>query len=199
MSLDKPITIVVGVCGGIAAYKSCEILRELAQKNCAVHVMMTKSACQFITPLTLQTLSKNPVATDLFSLTEESQIGHIRLADKADLVLIAPATANILAKAAHGICDDIISTVLLATKSAVVFAPSMNVNMYNNPVTQENIHKLKNRGCYFIDPEPGPLACGWEGTGRLANPQKIVEMLLTLNSAKQNTKDFSTHPYNETT
>lgn len=172
--------ITLGICGGIAAYKACEIVRQLIKDNFSVHVMMTENAQKFVAPLTLQTLSQNPVATHLFDLTEESQIGHIRLADEPDVILIAPATANVIAKVTHGICDDLVTTVLLATKAKIVMAPSMNVNMYKNPATQENMEKLKNRGFYFIDPEEGELACGWMGEGRLAEPQKIVDMIKKL-------------------
>lgn len=178
--MNKQKKITLGICGGIAAYKTCEIVRQLVKEDFSVHVMMTENSQKFITALTLQTLSGNPVATDLFDLTEESQIGHIRLADEPDMILIAPASANVIAKAAHGICDDLLTTVLLATKAKVVMAPSMNVNMYKNPATQENIAKLKNRGFYFIDPEEGELACGWIGEGRLAEPQKIVGMIKKL-------------------
>ena len=129
MSNLKDKTVVLGVSGGIAAYKAAEIIRLLVQRGAKVRVMMTRNAREFITPLTLQTLSQNPVATDTFSLTEESQIGHIRLADSADVVLIAPASADVIAKAAVGIADDIVTTVLLATQAKVAFAPAMNVHM----------------------------------------------------------------------
>lgn len=172
--MTKAKTIILGVCGGIAAYKACEIARLLIKSGHTVHVMMTKAATQFITPLTFQALTGNPVASDLFSLTQESEIGHIQLADKADLMLIAPATADMLAKAAHGFCDDIVSTVLLATRAPIVFAPSMNVNMFENPITQENIAKLRKLGRTIIEPDSGFLACGWEGKGRLAEPEVIV-------------------------
>src|SRR6516162_3936108 len=135
-------TVVLGVGGGIAAYKAAEITRLLVQRDAKVRVMMTRNAREFITPLTLQTLSQNPVATDTFSLTEESQIGHIRLADAADLVLIAPATADLIAKAAVGIADDIVTTVLLAAQCPIAFAPSMNLHMYGHPALKENLAKL---------------------------------------------------------
>jgi len=172
--MTKQKKIVLGVTGGIACYKACEILRLLTKSGHDVNVMMSTGAQKFVTPLTFQTLSGHSVATDLFNLTQESEIGHITLADSADLILIAPATANILAKAAHGICDDLISTVLLATKAPIVFAPSMNVNMYENPITQENISTLKKQGRHIVDPDKGELACGWEGKGRLAEPESIV-------------------------
>ena len=177
MSLLKDKTIVLGVTGGIAAYKAAEITRLLVQQGAKVRVMMTRNAREFITPLTLQTLSQNPVATDTFSLTEESEIGHIRLADSADAVLIAPATADVIAKAAAGIADDIVSTVLLATQAKVAFAPAMNVHMYAHPAVQENLATLKRRGVTIIEPGEGELACGYEGKGRLEEPAVIVEQL----------------------
>jgi phosphopantothenoylcysteine decarboxylase/phosphopantothenate--cysteine ligase len=178
--MTKTKTILLGVCGGIAAYKACEIARLLIKSGHSVHVMMTKAATEFVTPLTFQALTGNPVATDLFSLTQESQIGHIQLADKADVVLIAPATANMLAKAAYGLCDDIVSTVLLATKAPIIFAPSMNVNMFENPITQENMTKLRKLGNTMIEPDSGFLACGWEGKGRLAEPEVIIKAVHVL-------------------
>ncbi len=177
MSRLKDKTIVLGVTGGIAAYKAAEITRMLVQRDAKVRVMMTPNAREFITPLTLQALSQNPVATDTFSLTEESQIGHIRLADAADLVLIAPATADVIAKAAAGIADDIVTTVLLATQAKVAFAPAMNVHMYAHPAVQENLARLRARGVTIIEPGEGELACGYEGKGRLADPAAIVEEL----------------------
>jgi len=170
-------TVVLGVGGGIAAYKAAEITRLLVQRGATVRVMMTANAREFITPLTLQTLSQNPVATDTFSLTQESQIGHIRLADAADLILIAPATADLIAKAAVGIADDIVTTVLLATRAKVAFAPAMNVHMYGHPTVQGNLATLRSRGIAIIEPGEGDLACGYQGKGRLEDPSVIVEEL----------------------
>jgi phosphopantothenoylcysteine decarboxylase / phosphopantothenate---cysteine ligase len=136
---------------------------------------MTANAQQFVTPLSFQTLSGNPVATETFSLTQESEIGHIRLADTADTILIAPATANVIAKLAYGIADDLLTTVLLATTAPVLIAPAMNVHMYAHPVVQENMRKLTSLGYRFIEPAEGFLACGYEGKGRLADPEDIVE------------------------
>jgi phosphopantothenoylcysteine decarboxylase/phosphopantothenate--cysteine ligase len=170
-------TVVLGVGGGIAAYKAAEITRLLVQRGAKVRVMMTPNAREFITPLTLQTLSQNAVATDTFSLTQESQIGHIRLADAADLILIAPATADLIAKAAVGIADDIVTTVLLATRAKVAFAPAMNVHMYAHPTVQGNLATLRSRGVSIIEPGEGDLACGYEGKGRLEDPAIIVEEL----------------------
>jgi len=144
------------------------------QRGAKVRVMMTRNAQEFITPLTLQTLAQSPVATDTFSLTQESEIGHIRLADSADAVLIAPATANVIAKAAAGIADDIVTTVLLATQAPVAFAPAMNVHMYAHPTVVENLGKLRARGATIIDPAEGELACGYEGKGRLPDTAIII-------------------------
>ena len=170
-------SIVLGVCGGIAAYKACELVRLLVEAGARVHVMMSRGGQEFVRPLTFQTLSGNPVHTELFDLTQEQEIGHIALADQADAVIIAPATANMLAKLAHGQADDIISTVLLATKAPVLIAPSMNVNMWDHFQTQANLKRLNEIGYHLLDPEAGYLACGWEGKGRLPDPEKIVARL----------------------
>jgi len=177
MSLLRDKTIVVGVSGGIAAYKAAELIRLLVGQGARVRVMMTRNATEFITPLTLQALSANPVATETFSLTQESEIGHIRLADSADAILIAPTTANVIAKAAAGIADDIVTTVLLAARCPVAFAPAMNVHMYEHPSVKENLAKLAERGATIIAPGVGDLACGYTGAGRLLEPALIVEEL----------------------
>lgn len=174
---DSAKNLVLGVTGGIAAYKACELARLMIKGGHNVNVMMTKAACEFVTPLTFQALTGQPVATSLFDLTQESEIGHIRLADEADAIVIAPATADFIAKAAHGLADNIVNTVLLASKAKVFVAPSMNVNMYENPLTQKNIQILKELGYQIIDPEEGELACGWQGIGRLADPQRIFEQV----------------------
>jgi phosphopantothenoylcysteine decarboxylase/phosphopantothenate--cysteine ligase len=171
-------TVVVGLTGGIACYKACDIVRQLGAAGAAVRVIMTAGAREFVTPLTLQTLSGHPVATDTFDLGQESQIGHIRLADAADVVLVAPATANLLAKAAGGIADDLLTTVLLATRAPLVLAPAMNVHMWEHPAVQENLATLVRRGARVIGPAVGKLACGYEGTGRLAEPPDVVEEVL---------------------
>jgi phosphopantothenoylcysteine decarboxylase / phosphopantothenate---cysteine ligase len=168
-------TIVVGVTGGIAAYKAAEVVRLLVQKGAAVRVIMTAGACQFITPLTLQTLSNHPVSTSLFDLTQESEIGHIRLADGADAVLVAPATANLVGKLAHGLADDLLSTVLLATRAPLLVAPAMNVHMFENAAVQGNLQLIAERGARVIAPAVGSLACGYEGAGRLPDPAVLVE------------------------
>lgn len=168
-------TVVVAVSGGIAAYKACELVRLLVQREAAVQVVMTAHAREFVTPLTLQTLSGRPVATDTFDLTQESEIGHIKLADQADAIVIAPATANVLAKMAHGLADDLLSTVLLATRAPIVVAPAMNVHMWEHPATRANLAVLQQRGVRVVGPGSGSLACGYEGPGRLAEPSDIVE------------------------
>jgi phosphopantothenoylcysteine decarboxylase/phosphopantothenate--cysteine ligase len=172
--------IVLGVTGGIAAYKAAELVRELVRAEAEVYVVMTKGAQAFVTPLTFQTLSGNKVTTELFSLIEESEIGHISLADRADVLVIAPATANIIGKIASGIADDMLTTIVMATQAPVLLAPAMNVHMWENTVCQENIRKLRSRGYHFIDPEAGELACGYEGKGRLAEVPAIVEKIRTL-------------------
>ena len=179
--------MVLGVTGGIAAYKAAELVRELVKEEAEVHVVMTRSGQAFITPLSFQTLSGNPVTTELFNLIAESEIGHIALADRADLLAIAPATANIIGKIAAGIADDMLTTIVLATQAPVLMAPAMNVHMWENKIFQENIQKLRSHGFHFIDPDAGELACGYEGKGRLAEIPAIVEEIRSLLSPK----DFS--------
>jgi phosphopantothenoylcysteine decarboxylase/phosphopantothenate--cysteine ligase len=171
----KEKNILLGVCGGIAAYKTCEILRRLTDLGAQVHVVMTKAAREFISPLTFQSLSRNPVHTDLFNLTEESEISHIALAEQADLVLISPVTANLIAKLAYGLADDLLSTLILVTQAPVLLAPSMNDHMWGKEVVKQNIQILKKRGFKIIEPGKGYLACGSYGKGRLAEPEIIVE------------------------
>jgi phosphopantothenoylcysteine decarboxylase/phosphopantothenate--cysteine ligase len=167
-------TIVVGVSGGIACYKAAELVRLLRTGGARVRVVMTRHAQEFITPLTLQTLAGEPVSTELFDLTQESEIGHIRLADGADALVVAPATANVIGKLAAGIADDLLTTVLLATRAPVLIAPSMNVNMFENPLVQANLERLGQLGRRIVAPGVGYLACGYEGAGRLADPEVIV-------------------------
>ncbi|MEJ5347138.1 MAG: bifunctional phosphopantothenoylcysteine decarboxylase/phosphopantothenate--cysteine ligase CoaBC [Desulfosoma sp.] len=168
-------TVLLGVTGGIAAYKAAELGRLLVKEGAAVQVVMTRAAQQFITPLTLQVLSGRPVLTDLFDLGMESEIGHIHAARSADVVLLAPATANILAKMACGIADDYLTTVLLATEAPVIVCPAMNHKMYTHPATQDNLAVLRRRGVWVVEPESGALACGEEGPGRLADLSIILE------------------------
>ncbi|NJD63061.1 MAG: bifunctional phosphopantothenoylcysteine decarboxylase/phosphopantothenate--cysteine ligase CoaBC [Deltaproteobacteria bacterium] len=176
--------VLLGVTGGIAAYKACEIVRELRKKQANVHVVLTASGAQFLTPLTLQTLSKNPVATDLFNLISESEIGHISLAQRAHLLLIAPATANIIGKIRAGIADDMLSTVVMASNAPVLIAPAMNSQMVASAAVRENIEVLRGRGFHFVEPDAGELACGTVGPGRLADVEKILEMARILLTEK---------------
>jgi phosphopantothenoylcysteine decarboxylase/phosphopantothenate--cysteine ligase len=176
--------VILGITGGIAAYKAVELLRLLTKAGADVHVIMTRSAQEFVTPLTFQTLSANPVHTDLFNLIAEQEIGHISLADRADLFLIAPATANCIGKIAGGIADDMLGTTVMATKAPVLIAPAMNVNMFTNPIYRMNERKLRRLGYLFVAPEKGALACGWEGEGKLAAPEVIFEAALAALTAK---------------
>jgi phosphopantothenoylcysteine decarboxylase/phosphopantothenate--cysteine ligase len=171
--------LVLGVTGGIAAYKAAELCRLFVKSGATVRVVMTRAATQFITPLTLQTLSGHPVARSLFDPAEESQIGHIRLADECDLVVIAPATADAIARFAAGLADDLLAAVVLASRAPVLLAPAMNVNMWENPLTQANLGRLlgpDGAGRFqTVGPDRGALACGWVGAGRLIEPEEILE------------------------
>ncbi|TYZ25020.1 bifunctional phosphopantothenoylcysteine decarboxylase/phosphopantothenate--cysteine ligase CoaBC [Selenomonas ruminis] len=166
--------IVLGVTGGIAAYKAVEIVSRLRKAGAEVHVIMTKESTQFVTELTFREISGQPVVSDMWEKVTHFNVEHIALAQLADLMLIAPATANIIAKAAVGIADDMLSTTILATKAPVYMAPAMNTNMYENPITQRNIAELKSRGFHIIEPAAGHLACGTSGKGRLPEPVDIV-------------------------
>jgi phosphopantothenoylcysteine decarboxylase/phosphopantothenate--cysteine ligase len=170
-------TIVLGVSGGIACYKAAELVRALVKEGAEVRVVMTRAAQEFITPLTLQTLSGHPVSTDTFDLTQESEIGHIRLAGSAEVLVVAPATANIVAKLAHGIADDLLTTVALATRAPIIVAPAMNVNMFRNAAVQANLARLRQLGMRIVDPEEGFLACGYEGEGRLASEAVLLDAI----------------------
>jgi len=167
-------TIVLGITGGIAAYKAADLASKLTQAGAGVEVIMTESATKFITPLTLRSLTSRPVVTDMFELASEFSIEHVALAEAADIVVIAPATANIIAKLAAGIADDMLSCTVLATEAPVVVAPAMNVNMFQNSITQDNLAKLKDRGFTILGPEYGRLASGKMGLGRLAEVEKII-------------------------
>jgi len=180
----KDREIVLGVTGGIAAYKAAELLRLLVKEDSNVRVIMTKNSQEFIAPLTFRTLSGFPVFTEMFKLTEESKITHISLADRAEVLVVAPATANIIGKIAGGIADDLLSTVVLATNAPVLICPAMNVNMYDNAVIKGNIEKLTALGYHFLKPGLGELACGYEGKGRLAEVEDIVEEVKTILSRK---------------
>ena len=171
-------TVVLGVTGCIGAYKACEVLRELQKRDVDVQVVMTEAATRFVSPLTFEALSRHAVFTDQFALGEQSDIRHISLADAADLLLVAPATANSLAKFARGIADDALSTLYTATTAPVVVAPAMNVNMFDHPAVTENLEILRSRGVRIVEPGAGYLACGWLGKGRLAEVPEIVEAAL---------------------
>jgi phosphopantothenoylcysteine decarboxylase/phosphopantothenate--cysteine ligase len=173
-------TIILGVTGGIAAYKAVELLRLLTRAGASVHVVMTKAATEFVAPLTFQTLSGNPVHCELFNLIAEQEIGHISLADRADLFLIAPATANVIGKLANGIADDLLTTTVMATKAQILLAPAMNCNMYANPIYRENEEKLSRHGYHFVEPVKGMLACGWEGDGKMQEPNLILEAVVSI-------------------
>lgn len=166
--------IVLGVSGGIAAYKSCTLVREFVKRGANVDVVMTANATQFVTPLTMETLSNNPVSVDMFATHDHRDVEHVSLAKKADLFVVAPATANVVGKYANGIADDMLTTTLMATTAPVVICPAMNVNMYNSAAYRSNVATLKKRGVYFVDAESGFLACGDVGQGRLAEPKEIV-------------------------
>ena len=182
--------VVMGVTGGIAVYKALDVISALRKKDIEVHVIMTESATKFVNPLTFQSISQNMVVTDMFAEPKAWEIQHISLAQKADLMLIAPATANIIGKVANGISDDMLSTTIMAaSKAKVIFAPAMNTHMYQNRIVQGNIEKLKSYGYEFIEPASGRLACGDIGIGKLADVNTIVERVLTeLNDKEQDLK-----------
>ncbi|HVY69645.1 MAG TPA: flavoprotein [Verrucomicrobiae bacterium] len=181
MSTPAP-NIVLGVTGSIAAYKAADLTSRLAKRGCAVNVVMTADAQRFITPLAFKTLSRRPVVTDLYDEDEGWKPTHIRLADEASLLLIAPATANILAKMAHGLADDALTCIALALapQARVLIAPAMNGKMWLHPATRQNVAVLKERGVEFIGPEEGMLSCGYEGVGRLWDVEKIAARALEL-------------------
>lgn len=170
--------VVLGVTGGIAVYKAADIVSRLRKLCINVNVIMTKSAQEFVQPMTFQSLSQNYVVTDMFDEPKTWDVEHISLAQKADVFLIAPATANVIGKIANGIADDMLTTTIMATKAPVLIAPAMNTNMYENPIVQDNIRKLEARGYRFIEPASGRLACGDYGQGKLADPERIVEEVL---------------------
>ena len=176
--VNKKTCIVLGVTGGIAAYKACELLRLLQKAGMDVYVVMTKHACQFVAPLTFETLSGHPVAVDTFERPATWEVEHIALAKRADLFLIAPATANIIGKMACGIADDMLSTTVMATRAPVMIAPAMNTGMWENPATQQNIATLKARGVHVVTPATGHLACGDCGAGKLEDVAVIAQRAL---------------------
>lgn len=176
----KNKNIVIGITGGIACYKTCEIISYLVREGANVDVIMTKNATEFITPLTIETLSKNKVVIDMFEKKEHIEVEHISLARKADLILVVPATANIIGKVANGIADDMLSTTIMATTANVIFAPAMNNEMYNNIIVQDNIQKLKKYNYKFIEPVIGNLACGYKAIGKLAQKETIINTIKSI-------------------
>ena len=184
MSLEGK-NVVLGVTGGIAAYKACELCSRLRKSGAQVYVIMTKNACEFVAPLTFETLSNHPVVTDTFKRPDTWEVEHVALAKRADLFVIAPATANIMAKMACGIADDMLSTTVLATRAPVLIAPAMNTGMWDHIATRENAETLKRRGVHFIGPEGGFLACGDNGAGRMSEAKDIFEAAEKILSAAQ--------------
>lgn len=173
----KDKKIMLGVTGGIAVYKACDLTSQLTQQGADVRVVMTKSATEFVSPLTFQALSRNPVYTDVFDEKDPNKIAHIDVADWVDIAIIAPATANVISKMAHGIADDMLSATLLATRAEIYIAPAMNVHMYANKAVVENMEKLVSWGYHFIEPGDGYLACGYVGKGRLEEPKEIISVI----------------------
>ncbi len=180
--------VVLGVTGGIAAYKAAEVVSRLGKAGVEVYCIMTRHAQEFLTPLTLETLSKHPVVTDMFRRDTPWEVEHIALAQRADVFAIAPATANILAKMANGIADDMLSTTVMATRAPIVLAPAMNTGMWEHPATQRNMETLLDRGCRQVGPGAGLLACGDVGAGRMAEPAEIVDAIL---AELEQTRDLS--------
>ncbi|MEX1120018.1 MAG: flavoprotein [Terrimicrobiaceae bacterium] len=172
--MSQPRTIILGVSGSIAAYKAADLTSRLTKRGHSVFVVMTHHATEFVAPLTFQVLSRNPVTTGIFDEKESWHPGHIALADRADLLLIAPATANVIAKLAHGIADDALTSIALATAAPLLIAPAMNGKMWQHAATLQNVNTLSSRGAEFIGPEEGLLACGYEGLGRLWNVEAIA-------------------------
>lgn len=173
----KDKNIILGVTGGIAAYKCVDLVSRLRKQGANVHVILTKGAQNFVTETAMREISGNPVVISMWQEIQQYDVEHIALAQLADVVLVAPATANVIAKCACGMADDMLTTTLLATKAPVFFAPAMNTNMYENSITQQNLHTLQERGCHIIDPAAGHLACGTSGVGRMPEPQELVEIL----------------------
>lgn len=178
--MAKAREIVLGVTGSVAIYKACELVRRLRERSCNVSVVMTAEAQRFIQPVLFQTLSGNKVYTDMFSPAGEWDVEHISLAEKAQTIVVAPATANIIGKIASGICDDLLTCVICASKAPVVICPAMNENMYRNRIVQDNCRKLRALGYAFVEPKKGQLACGKIGVGCLAEVDIIVKAISTL-------------------
>ena len=190
----KGTELIVAVCGGIAAYKVADLVSKLVQAGAGVTVCMTDEAQKFVTPLTFEALSGRPVRRGAFELVESSDPQHIALTERADLMLVAPATANIIAKVAHGLCDDLVSLMVCAAACPVVFAPAMNNRMWDNPITQQNVTKLAGLGYRFIGPEEGWLACRNVGAGRLSEPQRVLDEMVKLLTSSSERKDSQALP-----
>ena len=185
MKMNNNLKILLIVSGGIAAYKSLELIRILKKNNIKVQVVLTKGGAEFVTPLSIAALSEEKVYQELFSLKNETEMGHIQLSRESDLILVAPASANIIAHTAAGIANDLATTILLASNKPIVFAPSMNVEMWNNSITQKNVKFLKNNNYKFIGPESGDLACGEEGDGRMSEPKTIYKYINSMFKKKK--------------
>jgi phosphopantothenoylcysteine synthetase/decarboxylase len=178
---DKSILLIIG--GGIAAYKALELIRTLKKRGIASRCILTRAGSEFVTPLSVSALSGDKVYGELFNLTDEAEMGHIELSRSADLVVVAPATADLMAKAANGLANDLASTTLLATDKPVLMAPAMNVRMWEHPATQRNLATLKGDGVHFVGPDEGEMACGEFGPGRLAEPEAIADAVMSLLNA----------------
>lgn len=181
--------VALGVTGGISAYKAIEVMRGLQKLGIDVQVLMTRNAARMVTPLTFQAISGFPVITDMWAESDDPEIKHIQIAQSVDLLIVAPATANVLAKFANGIADDFLTTVYISSTAPVLVAPAMNVEMWAHPATQENVERLRNRGVHFVDPDEGFLACKSVGPGRLAEPQTIVERAMEILQSGHRTAD----------
>ena len=175
MKKTKPVEVVLGVTGSIAAYKAAELVRLMIKAGWSVHVVMTEAATRFVTPLTFRTLSRNPVGVNAFDDPEDWMPGHISLAERADIVVVAPCTANVLAKLAHGMADDLLTATVLATRAPLLIAPAMNTGMWDHPATQANLTTVRARGTGVVEAAAGELACGTTGPGRMAEPEAVLE------------------------
>src|SRR6185369_12516178 len=183
--------VALGVSGGIAAYKAVEILRGLQRAGCSVRVAMTQRACEFVRPLTFRALSGSHVVVDDYAPENPDPIAHITFSQTVDLLLVAPATANIIAKFAHGIADDFLTSTYLACTSPILVAPAMNTTMWEHPATQRNVEQLRRDGVYFVEPDAGEMACGTIGPGRLSEPERIVNVALEILAGSDHSKDLA--------
>jgi len=185
--MKKKYKILLVISGGISAYKSLELIRIIKNDGNEIKTILTSGGEKFVTPLSIAAISNEKVYQEIFSLKDESEMGHIQLSRESDVIIVAPASANIIAKSANGIADDLASTVLLASNKPVIFAPAMNSLMWHNPATQRNIESLKKDNINFIGPEPGDLACGEEGLGRMSEPKDIYKYILSILKNKKKT------------